>query len=71
MLRRDALQHLPCMLVVASLQNFALSSPQWLLVGSYDSSTNQEVPAGGYFMINLREPPYSMGEGVVQVQHMA
>ena len=65
--RRDALQHLSCELVVASLQNFALSRPRWLLVGSYNSSTNVNIPAGGYFLINLREPPYSMAEGVVQV----
>ena len=68
---RDALQHLPCKLVVDSLQNFALSRPKWLLVGSYDGNGNQNIPAGLHFAINLREPPYSMADGVMQVCHMA
>ena len=57
--------------MVASLRNFALSRPRWLLVGSYNSSANVDIPAGGYFLINLREPPYSMAEGVVQVWRTA
>lgn len=67
---RDALQHLSCELLVASLQNFAHGRPQLLLVGSYngDSSTNKNIPPGGYFLINLRKAPYSMGEGVMQVR---
>jgi hypothetical protein len=67
--RRDALQHLPCELVVASLQNFARSKPRFLLVGSYngDSRTNHNIAPGDYFLINLREAPYSLGKGVLQV----
>lgn len=61
-LTRDALQHLPCRRVVASLRNLAFSGVKYLLVGSYnmDGNTNADIPAGSAFYVNLKLPPYSL-----------
>ena len=63
LLSRDALQHLPCAAVVASLKNLAASGARLLLLGSYNGNNNTDIrtaSAAGYFGINLREPPYSL-----------
>lgn len=59
-LTRDALQHLPCRRVVASLKNLAFSGVKYLLIGSYRSSANVDIRTGAYFLINLALPPYGI-----------
>ena len=63
---RDALQHLPCEMVVDALANFASSKPKYILLGSYDSETNVNIQAGEYFDINLRRHPYSLEDGLIR-----
>ena len=63
---RDALQHLPCAAVVDALQTFSVSRPKYLLVGSYPDGENRRIEAGEYFSIDLRLPPFSLGEGVIR-----
>lgn len=44
---RDALQHLDCRSVVASLRNIANSGAKHMLVGSYDEAHNVDIAIGG------------------------
>ena len=65
-MHRDALQHLPCEMVVDALANFASSRPKYILLGSYDSEANINIQAGDYSDINLRNPPYSLEDGLIR-----
>ncbi|PSC73524.1 glycosyl transferase [Micractinium conductrix] len=57
---RDALQHLSCRSIVAALRTLATSSSRYLLVGSYNATTNVDIEDGEYFDLNLRRPPYNL-----------
>mgnify|MGYP001810461955 CR=1 FL=1 len=43
---RDALQHLSCRSIVAALRTLATSSSRYLLVGSYNATTNVDIEDG-------------------------
>ena len=57
---RDALQHLPLLLVIDCLENFARTNrSKYLLVGSYYTySDNRNIEIGDYFPINLFTWPF-------------
>jgi len=59
---RDALQHLPYHLIYSFLENVKESDAKYLLAGSYvqEKSGNKNIEAGGTFVINLLEPPFSL-----------
>ena len=59
---RDALQHLSYELIVPALENFAASDATYLAVGSYKYGKNMKIFIGGYFSIDLRQPPFSLVE---------
>lgn len=55
---RDALQHLSCAAGVSALKNFAFSDARFLLIGSYNSYGNYNMPTGSMYNIDLREQPF-------------
>ncbi|KAG2422776.1 hypothetical protein HXX76_015796 [Chlamydomonas incerta] len=59
---RDSLQHLPLSYAHAFLRNVRESGARYLLVGSYMNGTtaNIDVPIGGYYHINVLNPPFSL-----------
>ena len=63
---RDALQHLPCSVVVSALSKLAKAKPKFVLAGSYDGNDNHNIKTGEYFSINLAEHPYNLADGIVQ-----
>lgn len=59
-LSRDALQHLSMAQVKSALAALKKAEPKFLLVGSYVNGANADIPTGGYFSINLMQPPFSL-----------
>lgn len=61
---RDSLQHLPLNGVWMYLNNVRSSGAKYLLVGSYikygPGNPNHDVPAGGYYQVDLLRPPFSV-----------
>jgi SAM-dependent methyltransferase len=58
---RDTLQHLSFGQVVSALENFSKSEFKWIILGSYHNvHKNVNTDPGGYFSINLLDPPFSM-----------
>ena len=62
---RGSLQHLPCAAIVDTLQSFASTDLQFLLVESHLQGDNRRIEAGEYFPIDLSLPPFDLKEGVV------
>lgn len=59
-LSRDALQHIPIKDAINVLENIAKAKPKFAMIGSYMNTENVNVPAGGYFDINLLAPPFNL-----------
>ena len=59
---RDALQHLPLDYTFSFLANVKKSGTKYLAVGSYpgSSSPNADIQLGGYFLIDLAQPPFNL-----------
>ena len=64
---RDALQHLPCEMGVDALEKLAVAGSRYLLLGSYEqASHNSRIEVGAYYSINLKLPPFQLGDGVLR-----
>jgi len=58
---RDALQHLSFDLVISTLQNFARSNVDYVIVGSYQNvGRNANISTGEYFAIDLSSSPFGL-----------
>lgn len=58
---RDALQHLSFDLVISTLQNFARSNVDYIIIGSYPNvGRNANISTGDYFAIDLSSSPFSL-----------
>jgi hypothetical protein len=42
------------------LKAFKNAEPKFLLVGSYVSGVNVDIPTGSYFSVNLMQTPFSL-----------
>lgn len=60
---RDVLVHLPLSLVDAIVRNCRASGARYLLATNFATTArNEDIPAGFWHAVNLRLPPFALGE---------
>lgn len=66
---RDCFIHLPNELIIASIENFKRSGIRYMLTNTYNFiSENKDIAPGGFRMINLRIPPFSLPAPVASIE---
>ena len=58
---RDAMMHMPLEDGVATLSNLRATGATWIVATSFTDGTNEEVPPGGFYHINLEAEPFGLG----------
>jgi SAM-dependent methyltransferase len=65
---RDCIQHLSTKDALAALENFRHSGIPYALMSTHpDCRFNGDMISGGYRQVNLRLPPFSLGEPLIVI----
>jgi len=65
---RDVLFHLPTADIIKTFKNFARSQISYMLTTTYDfQKFNADVKPGGFRYVNLRRPPFSLGQPELKI----
>src|SRR6185503_20701829 len=58
---RDVMQHLSYADGLTALNNFRRSGAKYLIASMYTNGSNEDVPTGGYYQIDLTKAPFWLG----------
>lgn len=61
---RDVIQHITLADGVKVIQNIKASGARWLAASTYISGENIDIPEGGFYVPDMKEEPFNLGEEV-------